>query len=214
MRKLIILILLLAGVGGAYLYLQPTSDPVTDVYEFIQTRGVTEINVEIVDDVMHIQFTTPTIPELMDLQYDIAAEASSISGLPVKVESYYEDEPIFELSGTEGSLVFTDIRSTDYKILTELSVYDVLIQEVAVYETYAIVTLFYVGEETEFWADHQAMCLTIIQNAAWVDQIQINYTGETMSMPVVVNTDDVLAFYSGEITADEYVASITTIPIG
>jgi hypothetical protein len=57
MRKLILLLILAAAVGGAYIYLTPTTDPVTEVYEFIQTRGVTEINVEIVDEVMHIRYS-------------------------------------------------------------------------------------------------------------------------------------------------------------
>jgi hypothetical protein len=130
----------------------------------------------------------------------------------MNVESYFDEEPIFRLSGEAGSLEFSDIRTVDYKIFTELSVYDVIVEAVEVHEGYAIVTLYYVGEESEFWADHQAMCLTVIQNAPWVDQIQINYEGDTMSLPVTVNTDDVLAFYSGELTVEEYVASITTFP--
>ena len=212
MRKLVMLILLVAGIGGTYLYFQPTTDPVSEVYEFIQTRGVTEINVELVNNVMHIQVTTPTLPELMGLQYDIAAEAAAISSLPVHVESYFNDEPIFALSGTAGSLEFTDIRSVEYKILTELSVNDVVVEAVEVYETYAMVTLSYVGSESEFWPEHQAMCLTVIQNAAWIDKVQINYRGVTMSTPITVDTDDVLAYYSGEITADQYIESITTYP--
>lgn len=211
MRKLILLLIIIAGLGGAYLYMTPSTDPVTEVYEFIQTRGVTEINVEILADTMYVQFTTPNLPDLLDLQYDIATEAASISGLPVNVESYYESEPIFALTGQENTLEFTDIRTVEFKIESELSVYDVLIDMVVVHESYAMVNVYYVGEESMFWADHQAMCLTVIQNAPWVDQVQINYLGDTASMPVTVNTDDLLAFYNGEITVDQYVASITTL---
>ena len=116
---------------------------------------------------------------MLNLMYEKAMETYENTGKDfIRVESFYESEPIFALSGSgdnPGNYVMEDIRSPEYAIQSELPVFNVLVENLKLTESDIELDLDYMGAENEFSDSVYAILLTVLENAGWVDDIILNF---------------------------------------
>ena len=189
----------------------------TQVFEDLKARGLEKSYVAIDDDSMLIRFEAPVNDKLNDLMYDVALDAYEIAPKDnVKVEAYWTGEPVLAMTA-KGSdlenknvdaLVFEDIRRLEFKIKTDLAIFDVLIYDINVDETVPHITLEYLADEEGFWRDYLSMCLLTVEDASWIDEVKFEYLGEEDNLTLISRRDDILGVYSGELTPEEFVARI------
>jgi len=160
-----------------------------------------------------VKIETPVVDEtLYSILYYVALKTHEETHTKnIIVESYFMREPILRLKIINYDFdnpIYEDIRTPEYKIESDLNVFDVVIHSVKLSDSKASITLEYSGDEEGFWRDYLAMSLLILEDAPWIDTIEIIYLGDVENKKFVVDSDNILKYYSGEISADELVDSI------
>jgi|Deesub1362B_J571_1020462.scaffolds.fasta_scaffold00074_28 hypothetical protein len=214
-----LLVIILLGAGAYYFIVLPNQSTNADlemkVFEDLRAKGLEKIYVAINDTSMLIRFETPAINgNLMNFMYDVALDAYKIVPKDnVRVESYFSGEPILALSVKGKDLTsknidglhFEDIRRPEFKVETDLGVFDVLIYNVSLSREKATITLEYLADQEGFWRDYLAMNLVVLEDVPWVDEIEFNYLGEgNRTLTLTSKSNDILAVYSGEMTPEEF----------
>jgi len=153
-----------------------------------------------------IRFKTEVVDEsLMGVAYALAKKAGNGSE-NIRVEAYFGDEPILALTVENGDFnnaTFEDIRRPEFRIETDLGLFDVLVYNVTVTNDTASVSLEYLAGEDSFWRDYARMSLAILEDAPWVERVEILYLGER-NVSVSVSSNALLKALSGELSPEEF----------
>ncbi len=165
-----------------------------------------------------IRFEAPVLDEnLLGIAYDLAKKAYEVNGSEnVRVEAYFGDEPILALTIENGDFdnpVFEDIRRPEFRIETDLGLFDVLVHNVTVTNETALVSLEYLAGNESFWRDYVKMSLAILEDAPWVKTVEITYVGDK-NVSVSVPSKAILEALSGKLSPEEFANSISVAEIG
>ena len=165
-----------------------------------------------------IRFEAPILDEnLLGIAYELAKKAYEVNGSEnVRVEAYFRDEPILALTTENGDFdnpVFEDIRRPEFKIETDLGLFDVLVHNVTVTNETALVSLEYLAGNESFWRDYVKMSLAILEDAPWVKTVEITYVGDK-NVSVSVPSKAILEALSGKLSPEEFANSISVAGIG
>ncbi|WP_297070673.1 hypothetical protein [Thermococcus sp.] len=165
-----------------------------------------------------IRFEAPVLDEdLLGIAYELAKKAYEVNGSEnVRVEAYFRDEPILALTTENGDFdnpVFEDIRRPEFKIETDLGLFDVLVHNVTVTNETALVSLEYLAGNESFWRDYVKMSLAILEDAPWVKTVEITYVGDK-NVSVSVPSKAILEALSGKLSPEEFANSISVAGIG
>ena len=163
-----------------------------------------------------VKFETDVIDEgLLGRAYTFAEKAIENGSENVRVEAYFDDEPVIALTLKNGDLdkvTFEDIRRPEFRIETDLGLFDVLVHNVTVTNDTASVSLEYLAGEDSFWRDYAKMSLAILEDAPWVKRVEIFYLGER-NVSVSVPSDALLKALSGESSPEEFAGEISVVEI-
>ncbi len=165
-----------------------------------------------------IRFEAPVLDEnLLGIAYDLAKKAYEVNGSEnIRVEAYFRDEPILALTIENGDFdnpVFEDIRRPEFRIETDLGLFDVLVHNVTVTNETALVSLEYLAGNESFWRDYVKMSLAILEDAPWVKTVEITYVGDK-NVSVSVPSKAILEALSGKLSPEEFANSISVAEIG
>ena len=164
-----------------------------------------------------IRFDAPAIDDgILGLSYDLARKALENGSDNVRVEAYFNDEPVVALTVKDGDLAkatFEDIRRPEFRIETDLGLFDVLVHNVTVTNETAKVSLEYLAGEESFWRDYAKMSLAILEDAPWVERVEIVYFGER-NVSVSVSSEALLKALSGELSPEEFAKEISVVDVG
>ncbi|WP_297489842.1 hypothetical protein [Thermococcus sp.] len=164
-----------------------------------------------------IRFNAPAIDDgILGLAYDLAEKAYQNGSENVRVEAYFGNEPVIALTvknGNFGNATFEDIRRPEFRIETDLGLFDVLVHNVTVTNDTASVSLEYLAGEDSFWRDYAKMSLAILEDAPWVKSVEIVYLGER-NVSVSVSSDALLKALSGELSPEEFAEEISVVEMG
>ena len=208
----IISVVLIIGCVAAY-------DDVNDdlekqIFNNLKSKGLNNGYVAIDEQFILIRFESVINENLNDLMFSIAKDAHNKTGLEyVRVEAYFMEEPVLALNaiGVDlendnfDALVFEDIRFPEFKIESDLGIFDVLVYEVKLDKTKAHIKLEYLADEDSFWNDYLAMSLLVVEDAPWTDEVVFEYLGENGRKTTITSkNDNILRLYNEEISADEF----------
>ncbi|MFH0967773.1 MAG: hypothetical protein V1862_08845 [Methanobacteriota archaeon] len=181
----------------------------------LQNQGFTDCYVAIENPFILIRFESIPDENLNDVMFSIAKTACDKTGLEyIRVEAYFMEEPIFALNAVctdlkknnYDTLVFEDIRNPEFKIESDLAIFDALIQEVKIDKATASISLEYLADEDSFWNDYVAMALLVVEDAPWVDKVVFEYIGDNDNKTLIISDkDNILKLLSGEISAQVFV---------
>ncbi|WP_258083665.1 hypothetical protein [Thermococcus thermotolerans] len=133
----------------------------------------------------------------------------------IRVEAYFGDEPVIALTVKNGDLdnaTFEDIRRPEFMIENDLSLFDVLVHNVTVTNDTASVSLEYLAGEDSFWRDYARMSLAILEDAPWVERVEIVYLGER-NVSFSVSSSALLKALFGELSPEEFANAISVAEI-
>ncbi|GAB6101268.1 hypothetical protein JCM16138_04910 [Thermococcus atlanticus] len=163
-----------------------------------------------------IRFKTEVIDEsLMGVAYALAEKAHENGSENIRVEAYFGDEPVIALTVRNGDLdnaTFEDIRRPEFRIETDLGLFDVLVHNVTITNDTASVSLEYLAGEDSFWRDYMRMSLAILQDAPWVERVEILYLGER-NVSISVLSEDLLKALSGNLTPKEFADAVKIVEL-
>ncbi|WP_324735408.1 hypothetical protein VFC49_09765 [Thermococcus sp. SY098] len=163
-----------------------------------------------------IQFETSVIDgSLPGALYTLAEKARENGSENIRVEAYFGDEPILAISIENGDFdnpLFEDIRRPEFRIETDLGLFDVLVHNVTVTNDTASVSLEYLAGEDSFWRDYARMSLAVLEDAPWVERVEIIYLGER-NVSISVSSKDLLKALSGNITPKEFADAVKIVEL-
>ena len=163
-----------------------------------------------------IHFETSVIDEgLLGRAYALAENTLENGSGNIRVEAYFGDEPLITLivkNGDLDSATIEDIRRPEFRIETDLGLFDVLVHSVTVTNDTASVSLEYLAGEDSFWRDYAKMSLAMLEDAPWVERLEIIYLGER-NVSVSVSSDSLLKALSGELSPEEFAREIRVVEI-
>lgn len=228
MKKIIVLLIII-GLG-AYLYMNgyvkipenlgqdnfpstSSSTYASSLRDEVIKAGASDAYVSLSSNETLVRFESPILnDDLLGLTYDIAKKAYSAKpAKTVRVEAYFSGEPILGLTVEDGDFEnaqFEDIRRPEYKIETDLSLFDVVVYNVSLDEDSARVTLEYLADKEGFWKDYLAMSFVILEDAPWVKEVSLNYLSDNGSVTLTMSGDDILKVQSGKMTPDELINAV------
>lgn len=156
------------------------------------------VSVSTVNGSTYVRLDVPAVNEnLTGLLYSLAAEKNA------KVaEAYYLGEPVLRLTKTNGSYTFEDIRTPEFRIRTDLALFDVNVFDVDVTNETAAVSLEYLADGGSFWNDYFKMAFAVLENAPWVEEVRITYIGER-NATFSISSENLLHAWEGKLTAEE-----------
>ncbi|WP_456365405.1 hypothetical protein [Thermococcus sp.] len=196
----------------------PSGGTETSVTE-TPTAGTAPENVTVVSsgNITVIRFNAPAINDgILGLAYDLAEKACQNGSENVRVEAYFGNEPVIALTVKNGDFsnaTFEDIRRPEFRIETDLGLFDVLVHNVTVTNDTASVSLEYLAGEDSFWRDYAKMSLAILEDAPWVKSVEVIYLGER-NVSVSVSSDSLLKALSGELSPEEFAEEISVVEMG
>ncbi|ALM75612.1 hypothetical protein [Thermococcus barophilus] len=163
-----------------------------------------------------IHFETSVIDgDLLGVLYTLAEKARENGSENIRVEAYFGEEPILALTIENGDFdnpVFEDIRRPEFRIETDLGLFDVLVHNVTVTNDTASVSLEYLAGEDSFWGDYARMSLAILEDAPWVERVEILYLGER-NVSISVLSEDLLKALSGNLTPKEFADAVKIVEL-
>jgi len=184
----------------------------------LEVMGLKNVSISESGDSMEIAFTAPYVGDgLESMVYSAAKRAYEKSkSKKLRVEAYFGDEPVLAMMVENGDFsnpIFEDIRRPEFRIEADLGLFDVLVHNVAVTNDTASVSLEYLAGNESFWRDYTKMSLAILEDAPWVERIEIVYLGER-NVSVSVSSDDLLDALSGELSPEEFAEKVSFAEIG
>ncbi|ASA78168.1 hypothetical protein [Thermococcus sp. 5-4] len=227
----VLLILLL--VGG-YLYISgevkvpeglpgldtgSSSGGVSSLQDEVKALGATEVEVSLSRDDALVRMGIPTVDDnLTAMLYDVAGMAySSSHAKRVRVEAYYLGEPLLAVTVMNGDLEnaeLEDIRRPEFRIESDLTLFDSRVQSVELTNETASVTLEYLADREGFWKDYFAMAFVVLEDAPWVETVSITYLADNGTVTLSMSSRDIIRLQSGEVTAEELPGLVTVSKTG
>jgi len=184
----------------------------------LEMMGLKNVSISESGGSMEITFTAPYVGDgLESVVYSAAKRAYEKSkSKNIRVKAYFGDEPVLALrveNGNFNSPTFEDIRRPEFRIEADLGLFDVLVHDVTVTNDTASVSLEYLAGNESFWRDYAKMSLAILEDAPWVERVEIVYLGER-NVGISVSSDDLLRALSGELSPEEFAGRISVAEIG
>ncbi|AIU69073.1 hypothetical protein TEU_01250 [Thermococcus eurythermalis] len=156
------------------------------------------VSVSTVNGSTYVRLDVPAVNEnLTGLLYRVAVERNA-----TRVDAYYLGEPVLRLTKTNGSYTFEDIRTPEFRIRTDLALFDVNVFDVDVTNETAAVSLEYLADGGSFWNDYFKMAFAVLENAPWVEEVRITYIGER-NATFSISSENLLHAWEGKLTAEE-----------
>ncbi len=163
-----------------------------------------------------VRFETSVIDgSLPGALYTLAEKWVKNGSENIRVEAYFGDEPVIALTVKNGDLdnaAFEDIRRPEFMIENDLGLFDVFVHNVTVTNDTASVSLEYLAGEDSFWRDYARMSLAILEDAPWVERVEIVYLGER-NVSISVLSKDLLKALSGNLTPKEFADSLKIVEL-
>jgi len=214
--KALLLILLLLG-AYAYVngYISPddvrsavndlTGEENGDATSTLTPSGIPgNVSVSTANGSTYVRLDVPAVNEnLTGLLYRVAVERNA-----TRVDAYYLGEPVLRLERTNGSYAFEDIRTPEFRIRTDLGVFDVNVIEVTVTNETASVSLEYLADADSFWKDYFRMAFAVLEDAPWVERVSITYIGER-NATFFISSENLLLAWEGKLTAEELAGAVS-----
>jgi hypothetical protein len=218
----LIMVVVLGGIGY-YVYMNP--DMVDKVMEFVENAG-SGFNPELKGaieglggqvkqiqdgDQVLVQFDYWALDTMDDAVYEAAVRAYEVFLRPVRVEGFYFGEPVLALvsdNPNEG-FSFEDIREPEFMIESDLGIFDVLVEEIALGDK-ASITLQYLGAEEDFFIDFAAMAFVVVQAAPYITAVEIVYVKPGFCFGIETSTHNLLAYYADEVSGRQFLQSLAT----
>ena len=214
--KALLLILLLLG-AYAYVngYISPddvrsavndlTGEENGDATSTLTPSGIPgNVSVSTANGSTYVRLDVPAVNEnLTGLLYRVAVERNA-----TRVDAYYLGEPVLRLERTNGSYAFEDIRTPEFRIRTDLGVFDVNVIEVTVTNETASVSLEYLADADSFWKDYFRMAFAVLEDAPWVERVSITYVGER-NATFSISSENLLLAWEGKLTAEELAGAVS-----
>jgi len=213
--KVLLVILLLLG-AYAYVngYLSP--DDVRSAVEDVkgklngnaapsvsQTPG--NVSVSTVNGSTYVRLDVSAVNEnLAGLLYRVAVEKNA-----TMVDAYYLGEPVLRLTKANGSYAFEDIRTPEFRIRTDLGIFDVNVIDVAVTNESASVSLEYLADGDSFWRDYFRIAFAVLEDAPWVKTVSITYVGER-NATFSISSENLLLAWEGKLKPEELANAVKT----
>ena len=215
-KALLVILLLLGAYAYVNGYLSP--DDVRSAVEDVkgklngnaapsvsQTPG--NVSVSTVNGSTYVRLDVPAVNEnLTGLLYRVAVERNA-----TRVDAYYLGEPVLRLERTNGTYAFEDIRTPEFRIRTDLGVFDVNVIDVAVTNETASVSLEYLADADSFWKDYFKMAFAVLEDAPWVERVSITYVGER-NATFSISSENLLLAWEGKLTARELAGAVSEEP--
>ncbi|NJE54172.1 hypothetical protein [Thermococcus sp. 21S9] len=155
----------------------------------------------------YVRLDVPAVNEnLTGLLYRVAVERNA-----TRVDAYYLGEPVLRLERTNGSYAFEDIRTPEFRIRTDLGVFDVNVIDVTVTNETASVSLEYLADADSFWKDYFKMAFAVLEDAPWVERVSITYVGER-NATFSISSENLLLAWEGNLTSDELAGAVSEEP--
>ena len=178
----------------------------------LEVMGLQNVSVSATEGSMEITFTAPYVGEVLEsVVYSAAKKAYEKSKTKeIRVEAYFEEEPVLAMVVENGDFTnptFEDIRRPEFKIESDLGLFDVVVHEVKVTNDTASVSLEYLAGNESFWRDYAKMSLAILEDAPWVGEVGITYLGER-NVTFSIAADKLLDALSGELSPEEFAKSV------
>ena len=165
------------------------------------------VSVSSVNGSTYVRLDVPAVNEnLTGLLYRVAVERNA-----TRVDAYYLGEPVLRLERTNGSYAFEDIRTPEFRIRTDLGVFDVNVIEVTVTNETASVSLEYLADADSFWKDYFRMAFAVLEDAPWVERVSITYVGER-NATFSISSENLLLAWEGKLTAEELADAVSEEP--
>ena len=162
------------------------------------------VSVSSVNGSTYVRLDVPAVNEnLTGLLYRVAVERNA-----TRVDAYYLGEPVLRLERTNGSYAFEDIRTPEFRIRTDLGVFDVNVIEVTVTNETASVSLEYLADADSFWKDYFRMAFAVLEDAPWVERVSITYVGER-NATFSISSENLLLAWEGKLTAEELAGAVS-----
>lgn len=156
------------------------------------------VSVSTVNGSTYVRLDVPAVNEnLTGLLYRVAVERNA-----TRVDAYYLGEPVLRLTKTNGSYTFEDIKTPEFRIRTDLALFDVNVFDVDVTNETAAVSLEYLADGGSFWNDYFKMAFAVLENAPWVEEVRITYIGER-NATFSISSENLLHAWEGKLTAEE-----------
>jgi len=163
-----------------------------------------DVSVSSVNGSTYVRLDVPAVNEnLTGLLYRVAVERNA-----TRVDAYYLGEPVLRLERTNGSYAFEDIRTPEFRIRTDLGVFDVNVIEVTVTNETASVSLEYLADADSFWKDYFRMAFAVLEDAPWVERVSITYVGER-NATFSISSENLLLAWEGKLTAEELAGAVS-----
>jgi len=227
----VLLILLLVG---AYLYISgevevpedipglddgSSSGGVSSLQEKVKALGATEVEVSLLGEDSLVRMSISAIDDnLTGMLYDVAELAySSSHAKRVRVEAYYLGEPLLALTVMNGNLEnaeLEDIRRPEFRIESDLSLFDSRVQSVELTNDTAAITLEYLADREGFWKDYFAMTFVVLEDAPWVKTVSITYLADNGTVTLAMSSADIIRLQSGEVSPEELSGLVTVSKTG
>jgi hypothetical protein len=227
----VLLILLLVG---AYLYISgevevpedipglddgSSSGGVSSLQEEVKALGATEVEVSLSGEDSLVRMSISAVDDnLTGMLYDVAELAySSSHAKRVRVEAYYLGEPLLALTVMNRNLEnaeLEDIRRPEFRIESDLALFDSRVQSVELTNDTATVTLEYLADGEGFWKDYFAMTFVILEDAPWVKTVSITYLADNGTVTLAMSSADIIRLQSGEVSPEELPGLVTVSKTG
>ena len=163
-----------------------------------------DVGVSTVNGGTYVRLDVSAVNEnLTGLLYRVAVERNA-----TRVDAYYLGEPVLRLERTNGGYTFEDIRTPEFRIRTDLGVFDVNVIDVTVTNETASVSLEYLADADSLWKDYFRMAFAVLEDAPWVERVSITYVGER-NATFSVSSENLLLAWEGKLTAEELAGAVS-----
>lgn len=193
------------------LIVQTSTSTNPQLSKYVQSNGGHIISVKD-NEIVLIKFNYPSLIGMQKAVYDVAIESYDIFSKPLRVEGYYNNKPVLALEtnnpNDENNLFFEDIRTPEFMIETDIAMFDVLVDDVRIIDSQAIIKLEYYGSQEDFADDFAGINFVAIQDVPWLETITINYVKPGICFNVKTTTDNVLKYYNDEISAESFMSNL------
>lgn len=186
-------------------------------------------------DIITIKYEAEVITDdLLDRMLEYAIDlAPDLDEEIIVIEGYFMEEGIISLQAKKADLIayenqeidetelisniqLKDLRSMEKMIEYDLSVFDVLIQDIIIDKEKVLVEMEFMGSnEEDFWKDYSAMALIAVENLPWVKRVEFSYldSGYNNALYIVATKENILQLAEGKLSPEDFVDSLVTTEV-
>ncbi|NJE43287.1 hypothetical protein [Thermococcus sp. GR6] len=193
---------------------QYTNSEASSLRDAVISMGIPDAYVSLSSERTLVRLETPAVNEnLAGILYAVAERAyESNPAKEVRVEAYYLGEPVVALTVRNGDFSnpeLEDIRTQEFRVESDLGIFDVIITNVSITNESTGVTLEYLADRDGFWKDYFAMSFLILEDVPWVETVSITYLADNGTVTLSMSSEDLLRLQKGDVTTEELPGLVT-----